>query len=57
VRHAFRSTDSACRYGGEEFAVIFPETSKEEGAKIAERLRILIESLAPNYEVPRVLTA
>jgi diguanylate cyclase (GGDEF)-like protein len=57
VRHAFRTTDSACRYGGEEFAVIFPETPKEEGVKLAERLRTMIESLAPNNEVPRVLTA
>jgi len=57
VRHTFRSTDSACRYGGEEFALIFPETGKDEGARLAERLRILIETLPPNAEVPRSLTA
>lgn len=57
VRHAFRSTDSACRYGGEEFAVIFPETPKEEGAKLAERLRAMIESLSPTDDVPRRMTA
>jgi diguanylate cyclase (GGDEF)-like protein len=57
VRHTFRNTDSACRYGGEEFALIFPETAKDEGAKLAERLRILVESLPPNAEVPRTLTA
>jgi diguanylate cyclase (GGDEF)-like protein len=57
VRHTFRNTDSACRYGGEEFALIFPETPKDEGAKLAERLRILVESLPPNAEVPRALTA
>lgn len=57
VRHTFRNTDSACRYGGEEFALIFPETSKEEGARLAERLRVLVESLPPNAEVPRTLTA
>ncbi|HEX5724258.1 MAG TPA: GGDEF domain-containing protein [Longimicrobiaceae bacterium] len=57
VRHTFRATDSACRYGGEEFALIFPETAKEEGMKLAERLRLLIESLPPNAEVPRSLTA
>ncbi len=57
VRHTFRNTDSACRYGGEEFALIFPETPKDEGAKLAERLRMLVESLPPNAEVPRALTA
>lgn len=57
VRHAFRSTDSACRYGGEEFALIFPETPKEEGVKLAERLRMLVAALPPNVEVPRALTA
>ena len=57
VRHTFRNTDSACRYGGEEFALIFPETPKDEGAKLAERLRMLVESLPPNPEVPRSLTA
>ncbi|HEX8245256.1 MAG TPA: sensor domain-containing diguanylate cyclase [Longimicrobium sp.] len=57
VRHTFRNTDSASRYGGEEFAIIFPETAKEEGARLAERLRVLIETLPPNAEVPRSLTA
>jgi diguanylate cyclase (GGDEF)-like protein len=57
VRHTFRSTDSACRFGGEEFALIFPETSKDEGERLAERLRVLIETLPPNAEVPRSLTA
>ncbi len=57
VRHTFRSTDSACRFGGEEFAMIFPETGKDEAGRLAERLRVLIESLPPNAEVPRSLTA
>ncbi|HYJ78944.1 MAG TPA: sensor domain-containing diguanylate cyclase, partial [Longimicrobiaceae bacterium] len=57
VRHTFRTTDSACRYGGEEFALVFPETGKEEGMRLAERLRVLISSLPPNSEVPRALTA
>lgn len=57
VRHAFRTTDSACRYGGEEFALIFPETPKDETMKLAERLRQTIESLAPSTEAPRQMTA
>ncbi|HET6230463.1 MAG TPA: sensor domain-containing diguanylate cyclase [Longimicrobiaceae bacterium] len=57
VRHAFQTSDSACRYGGEEFALIFPEKDKEEAKLLAERLRLLIESLPPNAEVPRAMTA
>lgn len=39
-----RNTDSACRYGGEEFAVILPETTGREAAAAAERIRKGIES-------------
>lgn len=35
--------DIACRYGGEEFAVILPETDKDGAVTVAERLRVLIE--------------
>lgn len=34
-----RSTDKACRYGGEEFTVILPDTNLEGGLLIAEKLR------------------
>ena len=34
-----RPTDKACRYGGEEFTVILPETNLEGGLGIAEKIR------------------
>jgi two-component system cell cycle response regulator len=34
-----RAVDLACRYGGEEFVVIMPDTGITEAQKIAERLR------------------
>lgn len=34
-----RSTDLVCRYGGEEFAFLFPECELEDGRRTAERLR------------------
>src|SRR5262249_50956527 len=34
-----RGTDVACRYGGEEFAIILPETSLEEAHVSADRWR------------------
>ena len=41
-----RGSDILCRYGGEEFAIILPETSKEITCQIAEKLREQIEESA-----------
>jgi diguanylate cyclase (GGDEF)-like protein len=38
-----RETDVAARYGGEEIAILLPETSLEEAIEIAERLRIQVK--------------
>jgi diguanylate cyclase (GGDEF)-like protein len=40
-----RKIDLPSRYGGEEFAIILPETKKENAQVIAERLRYKIENL------------
>ena len=40
-----RTSDWACRYGGEEFAMILRETNLEGALILAERLRKLIEGL------------
>ncbi len=39
VKQNIRENDLACRYGGEEFAVILPETAGESAVVVAERLR------------------
>lgn len=39
VRDSSRQSDLVCRYGGEEFAFLFPEISPAEAAALAERLR------------------
>jgi diguanylate cyclase (GGDEF)-like protein len=39
VRRAIRESDTACRYGGEEFAVILPETDRLGAFAVAERVR------------------
>lgn len=39
VKRVCRITDIACRYGGEEFALIFPDTSPEDAAGVCERIR------------------
>lgn len=38
LRNSVRTIDVAGRYGGEEFTVILPQTSKEDAAIIAERI-------------------
>jgi len=43
VKDRIRSLDIPCRYGGEEFLIILPETSHEYAMEIAERLRKAIE--------------
>lgn len=43
-----RSTDRICRYGGEEFVIILPDTSSENGVAVAERVRGLIQEATTN---------
>ncbi len=39
LRKSIRGIDLACRYGGEEFVVVMPETEIAVGATVAERIR------------------
>jgi two-component system cell cycle response regulator len=43
IRSTVRGADLACRYGGEEFVVIMPDTAMEVATSVAERLRAIIE--------------
>jgi diguanylate cyclase (GGDEF)-like protein len=44
VRRAIRRLDISCRYGGEEFALILPDTGMPQGVEFANRHRRVIES-------------
>jgi two-component system cell cycle response regulator len=44
VRKSIRGIDLACRYGGEEFVVVMPETDTAVAAVVAERIRRRIAS-------------
>ncbi len=45
ISRTVRVSDVACRYGGEEFAIIFPDTTPAEAHAICERLRRACEQI------------
>jgi diguanylate cyclase (GGDEF)-like protein len=55
-RSAKRDSDTVARIGGEEFAVLLPETNLEAARVVAERLRHLVMECAPtvNGEKPEL---
>jgi two-component system cell cycle response regulator len=56
VRTSIRGIDLACRYGGEEFVIVMPETDLHVAAMVAERLRNSIagEPFAVNKASKRI---
>ncbi len=49
-RSFFRSTDICCRYGGEEFAIILPESTSQDAAIRADALRSEVKRLRLRYK-------
>lgn len=54
LRELVRDADIAGRYGGEEFAVLLPDTDKAGGAMLAERLRKVVEEQTVESEAGSV---
>ncbi len=46
LRKCIRSNDIVSRYGGEEFAVLLPDTMEEQAMKVAERIRKMVGETA-----------
>ena len=46
LTHSIRTNDLLCRYGGEEFCMLLPNTSIADAYAVAERARSSIESKA-----------
>ena len=44
IKKTIRRLDIPCRYGGEEFALILPDTQLQQGVRFANRLRLIIEN-------------
>ncbi len=60
VRSTVRGADLACRFGGEEFVVVMPDTAADAAAAIAERLRTIVEDrpfALPNSDTKLSITA
>lgn len=54
-----RTSDVAARYGGDEFVLILPDTSREGAAQIANRLEAMVHSLAianPGSSLSQMMT-
>jgi diguanylate cyclase (GGDEF)-like protein/PAS domain S-box-containing protein len=49
-RNFFRTTDICCRYGGEEFAILLPDSSAQDAADRANALRSEVKGLRLQYK-------
>ncbi len=49
-RSFFRTSDICCRYGGEEFAIVLPESSARDAAIRADALRLEVKKMRIEYK-------
>jgi diguanylate cyclase (GGDEF)-like protein/PAS domain S-box-containing protein len=58
IRNSFRASDICCRYGGEEFLIVLPDSSLGDACERAEQLRKVLEQTEVPYgTVPFRVTA
>jgi diguanylate cyclase (GGDEF)-like protein len=57
VRGQHRGSDIPCRYGGEEIAIIMPETSSADAAQLCERIRVALADMTWPKHPERTVTA
>ncbi len=50
IKECCREIDTVARYGGEEFIVLLPGTDLKGALRVAERIRLTVESLKNVYE-------
>ncbi len=54
LRTGIRKHDTVGRYGGEEFALLMPQTGKDTALRVAERIRRALESRGVSVDVGRI---
>jgi diguanylate cyclase (GGDEF)-like protein len=52
IKRAVRTGDVPCRFGGEEFTVLLPNTVKDVAFNVAERLRSTVAAMTVPWEPP-----
>jgi diguanylate cyclase (GGDEF)-like protein len=57
IRQTVRTVDTVARFGGEEFIVLMPETSREEACQVAERVRHAVSDIPVETEAGNVSTS
>ncbi|MHB1174421.1 MAG: putative bifunctional diguanylate cyclase/phosphodiesterase [Sulfuriferula sp.] len=54
AKQTLRTSDWLCRWGGEEFLALLPDTDEQDAFKIAERLRNKIEKLSIQFNAQKI---
>jgi len=56
IREQKRESDLGCRFGGEEFTLLLPNTDREQARQVAERIRLRVEAGPPPIDRPVTLS-
>jgi len=54
LRTSIRKHDTVGRYGGEEFALLMPQTGKDTAVRVAERIRRALEARGVSVDIGRI---
>ena len=55
LRRECRTSDTPCRFGGEEFVLLMPDTGPEDAAALCDRIRVSLEQIVwPRHPERRV---
>lgn len=54
LENGVRNTDTVCRFGGEEFAIVMPDIEIDSACACSERIRAHVERISANADAPRV---
>lgn len=49
IHTGLRASDTMARYGGDEFIVLLPDTSKERAGAVAERIRVAVANSSTSF--------
>ncbi|MDA3847750.1 MAG: GGDEF domain-containing protein, partial [Vallitaleaceae bacterium] len=51
VKHSIRECDVFCRWGGDEFILMLPESNLDNSYKVAEKIKLLISEADYEYHL------